>query len=259
MGKYGKISKWAIKFKYFTIINTWVYLLYMAQQLYAAWMPVGSHFNFYRTTLMAIVNIGLGYVLCRIPLLYDRGVQAFSFIFYAFGILLCITINWLMPVVSKVPQGTGAEYGAIAILLAFNLLILLVVREILRVIIKQQHVNLEVYPLGMIIYLLGNITLIVTQQFHLGGGHFVASLVCLLSALGALVYGFRKNYIYTRRFGLGLSVFATIKLFLFDLMFLDSLKKIIAYFVFGFVLLGISYLYQRLRAEAEGKEHDKEM
>ncbi|AJQ29103.1 DUF2339 domain-containing protein [Pelosinus fermentans] len=259
MAKYGKFWDTAMSFKYFTIINVWIYLLYIGGEIYNAWMPHGYHFDFYKTLLMAIINMTLGYFICRIPLLYNKVIQGFSIVFYLFGILLCTLINLFIPVMKNIEKVSAAEYGAITVLIIFNLLLLVVVRELLISIIKRQHINLEIYPLGIIIYLLGNVTIILTKQFHLGGGHFLSSLVCLLAALGSLVYGFRKNYIYTRRFGLGLSVFATIKLFLIDLIFLDSLKKIIAYFVFGFVLLGISYLYQQLRANAEGRDDDRKM
>jgi hypothetical protein len=259
LSKYGRFWNIAMGFKYFAIVNAWIYLLYIGGEFYSAWMPRGYHFEFYKIALMAVINIGSGYIICRISLLYNKVVQMISCMFYSFGILLCIVINLFIPVINRISDINASEYGAVAVLIVFNLLMLVVVQELLITIIKRQRVNLEFYPLGIIIYLLGNVTIILTQQFHLGSGHFISSLVCLLAALGSLVYGFRKNYIYTRRFGLGLSVFATVKLFLIDLMFLDTLKKIIAYFVFGFVLLGISYLYQRLRIEAEGKDHDQKM
>ncbi len=259
MSRYGRFWNIVMGFKYFAIVNAWVYLLYIGVEFYSTWMPRGYHFEFYKVALLAVINIACGYAACRIPLLYNRVVLVLSFVFYIVGILLCVVINLFIPVIKRLGDISFAEYGAIAVLIAFNLLMLIVVRELLISLIKRHHMNLELYPLGIIIYLLGNVTLILTQQFHLGGGHFVSSLVCLLAALGSLVYGFRKKYIYTRRFGLGLSVFATAKLFLIDLAFLDTIKKITAYFVFGFILLGISYLYQRLRAESEGQEHDRKM
>lgn len=259
MGRFGKFWSIAVRFKYFTVVNAWAYLLYIGTEYYNAWMPYGYHFGFYKTVWMAIITIGIGYIICRIPLLYDKVIQVFSAVFYMLGVLLCIRINLFIPVIKRFSETTAAEYGAVAILMVFNVLMVLVVRELLISIIKRQQLNLEFYPLGIIIYLLGNTTIIVTQQFHLGGTHFLSSLVCLVAALGSLIYGFQKNYIYTRRFGLGLSVFATAKLFLIDLTFLDTLKKIIAYFVFGFVLLGISYLYQRLKANAEEQDHDYKM
>lgn len=259
MSKYGRFWNIAMNFKYFAIVNAWIFVLYIGGEIYSSWMPRGYHFTFYKLALMSIINIACGYSISRIPLLYDRVVQVFSFVFYIAGIFLCLVINLFIPVIKRFSDIAAAEYGAIAFLIVFNLLMLLVVRELLVSVIKRQHVNLELYPLGIIIYLLGTVTIILTQQFHLGGGHFISSLVSLLAALGSLVYGFRKKYIYIRRFGLGLSIFATVKLFLIDLAFLDTIKKITAYFVFGFVLLGISYLYQRLKAESEGQNHDKTM
>lgn len=258
MSRYGTFWKIVMGFKYLAIINAWIYFLYIGQHLYSLWMPRGDHFTFYKTVLLAMLNVGAGYIVCRIPLLYDKAVQVISLLFYSFGILLCILLNVFMPVVRKTSDIT-AEYGAVAMLLCFNLLMLLVVKKLLLSIIARKHLNLEFYPLGIILYLLGNVTLILTQQFHLGGNHLVSSLVWILAALTALIYGFRKNYIYTRRFGLGLSIVATAKLFIIDLAFLDTLKKIVAYFIFGFVLLGISYLYQRLKMRAEGKDHDAKM
>jgi uncharacterized membrane protein len=259
MSKYGRLWNIAMNLKYFVIGNAWIYLMYIGGEIYSAWMPRGAHFSFYECALMSIINVACGYSVCRLPLLYDRVVQVFSFVFYIVGILLCLYINLFIPVIKSFSGIAAAEYGALAFLIVFNLLLLLVVRELLISLIQRQHANLELFPLGIIIYLLGTVTIVLTRQFHLGGGHFISSLVCVLAALGSLVYGFRKNYIYTRRFGLGLSVFATAKLFLIDLVFLDTIKKIVAYFVFGFVLLGISYFYQRLKAEAEGQNHDQKM
>ncbi|MNI73332.1 hypothetical protein D3C73_1293330 [compost metagenome] len=65
------------------------------------------------------------------------------------------------------------------------------------------------------------------------------------------MFGFRRRYVYIRRFGLALSLLATGKLLLYDLTLLNTGSKIIAYFSFGLCLLGISYLYQRVSARME--------
>ena len=70
---------------------------------------------------------------------------------------------------------------------------------------------------------------------------------------GEVHYGFKKNYVLLRRFGLGFSIISTGKLFIFDLSFLDSVGKIIAYFSFGAILVGIPFLYQKLKTEIEGE------
>ncbi|MCE5287542.1 MAG: DUF2339 domain-containing protein [Pelosinus sp.] len=257
--RYGTFGNFIAGFSYFTIFNLWVYLVYIGNAIYDSYMPRGYHYNFYRLVLAALIHAALGYGLGRIPYLAGRGIAICQSIFYCVSILLCFVVNSSTQVIGQFAPLAAAEYGAILVLLLFNVLMFFIVRRLLLWVITGQKVNYEVYPLGVILYLLFSTTLLLTQQFHLGGGHFVANFVCLGAALASIYYGFRQNYVYTRRFGLGLAVFSTIKLFVFDLAFLDTPKKIIAYFCFGFVLLGISYLYQRLKAGMEEKYHNEKM
>ena len=62
-----------------------------------------------------------------------------------------------------------------------------------------------------------------------------------------VIYGFVRKYVSMRRFGLLLAVVATGKLFIYDLAFLRIEGKIISYFSFGLILIGISYLYQKFK------------
>jgi len=54
-----------------------------------------------------------------------------------------------------------------------------------------------------------------------------------------------------RRLGLGLTLFATGKMVFYDVSLLTAGSKIIAYFSFGLLLLGISYLYQKVSSRME--------
>jgi hypothetical protein len=213
---------------------------------------------FYRMVLLAFVHVLLGYGLRRMPRLSGKGINIFSNVFYGFAILICFAVNYGAPVIKEFAPLAAAEYSAVLVLALFNLMMFVLVRRLLITLITGRKVNYEVYPLGVILYLLGTTILLLTRQFHLGGGHFISNFACLGAALASIYYGFRKSFVYTRRFGLGLAVFSTIKLFVIDLAFLDTPRKIIAYFCFGFVLLGISYLYQRLKAGMEEK-YDKKM
>lgn len=259
MARYGHFWDLAVNFKYFAIVNTWLYLQYMSGQIYSAYMPRNEHFILYERMLMAAINVGMAYGICRVPSLCGKGARIIAYLFYALSVYLCALINLKISVINNVSAMSGAEYGAIAALVVFNVCMVMVFSELLIAVIKKQRLAFEFYPMGIILYLLGNVTVVLFKQFHLGAGHIVFSFVILFTALVSLIYGFRKGYIYTRRFGLGLSIFSTAKLFLFDLRFLENFHKIIAYFVFGFVLLGISYLYQRLKSRAEGGTHDQNM
>jgi hypothetical protein len=246
-------------FKYFTIINVWVYLIYLSGRLFNFVTLTGYQAHFYKHILVAVITLAMAYTLPRLPLIMDKVVYYFSLGQYGLAILLCSYINLTIPLIKRLPGGEAAEYGALAVLIAYNLLVLLVMREVVPKVLKQHYLNLEIYPLAILIVLLGNITAFLTTQFSLGSTNLAFSLIYLFAALAAIIYGFRRKYVYVRRVGLGLALLSTTKLFIFDLAFLTSLNKILAYFCFGFVLLGISYLYQRLKSDQGGSEHVKDM
>lgn len=111
----------------------------------------------------------------------------------------------------------------------------------------------------MLAAILGCTTVFLVVQFHLESANLLLSFIYLLAAIVAIHYGFRRKYVYVRRVGLALALLATTKLFIFDLASLTSLLKILAYFCFGFTLLGISYLYQRLLSGKEEHDYDKKL
>jgi hypothetical protein len=240
-------------FKYFTIINVWVYLMYECGRIFDFTMIAGHHAVFYKHILMAMVTLAMAYGLPRLTLVMDKIVYYLCLAFYGIAVLLGTYINLTIPVLQGTMATQPVEYGALAVLVAYNLLILIVIREVVPSVLKQHYFNLEMYPLAMLLVLLGNITAVLIVQFKLGSTNLLFSLVYLFAALAAIIYGFRHKYIYVRRVGLGLALLSTTKLFIFDLSFLTSLSKIFAYFCFGFVLLAISYLYQRLNSKGGGK------
>ena len=178
-----------------------------------------------------------------------------SQLFYVLSVLLVLSINLTLPAVKDISHGTAEEYVALAVLIAYNLLIMGVVREVALDLVQRQYRSYEAFPMAMLLFTLGNVTLFLARQFHLSSTNLTFSILYLLAGLAAIQYGFRLKYAHVRRTGLALALLATTKLFIYDLFFLTSFNKILAYFCFGFVLLGISYLYQRLIKD-EGKQPD---
>lgn len=123
--------------------------------------------------------------------------------------------------------------------------------------IRGQYKNAELYPLILSIYFIAVLAAFLNVQFQLGDVSFVISLIFLAVAVGYILYGFKRKYVYVRRIGLGLTLFSTGKLFLFDLGFLTETSKILAYFCFGLVLLGISYIYQKV-SSSQNEQVQKE-
>jgi len=240
-------------FKYFALVNLWCYLLYLGGKLSSAWLPQGYYGEFYRLVIYAAISCGMAYGLARVSLLSDRYTRYFRLALYLVSVLICVYLNIDKPLFNSAAE-PAARYAALAVLVLYNVLMLVVLREMLPVILQRYDSSAEVYPLAIVLYFLGNVTVFLTGQFQLGITHLSFSLVYLFTALGSIYYGFAHKYTYIRRFGLGLALLATTKLFIFDLSFLTSLYKIAAYFSFGFALLAISYLYQRLSSK-EGRGH----
>ncbi len=258
LNRYGIWLERIMDFKVFSLINLWLYALYMGNKGIHYWLSGAPAYEFYHLLARAFITLGVGYTFSRIPLIRDRNTRYLSNGLLAFGILLCLYLNLSTPVLPAHSSGfNAAQYFAFAVLCFFNLLVLAAVGELLLVFIRARELSLELYPLYLSIYFTGTITAILTSQFQLGVTHLAFSGTYLCIAVGAIIYGFQKQFLYVRRFGLALALFATTKLFIFDLAFLTSLSRIFAYFCFGLVLLGISYMYQKLENGGEAKKGER--
>ena len=246
-------GKWLTALKYFALFSLWLYLWYLGVKYFKAWVPANSHFGFFKSILVALINIGTGYLITRIPSLVDKTVKVFGVILYLIGDLIFLYLNLFTPVLDEnIAASSNLAYISLGVLVLFNLFMLLNVRDLLLRLIHKQGYSLEIYPILMALLLLGNITAWLVTQFRLGEYNLLISFVYLSLAIGYIIYGFKKKFIYIRRLGLGLTLFATAKLFIYDLAFLGMDGKIFAYFGFGVVLLGISFIYQKLKNSMEG-------
>ncbi len=75
----------------------------------------------------------------------------------------------------------------------------------------------------------------------------LSSYFLIASAVGIL-FGFRKNWTMTRKIGLGSIYFSLGKFFIYDFYSQDltTFVRMMTYFILGFILLGISFLYAYL-------------
>ncbi|OAB40801.1 DUF2339 domain-containing protein [Paenibacillus glacialis] len=246
-------------FKYATLLNVWFYFMYEMGDLYNTWVPIDfSHFDFYKTLLLASVTIALAYGLSKVKVLFDRVVKYYGMFLYGVGYLLCIMVTLTSPALqSDYTYNSATEYIALGILVGFNVLVFFSIRDVLIAVIRQQYKSIEIYPVALGVYLLGILTSFLVVQFQLEEIGLIFSLLYLLLAIVYIAFGFRYRYVYIRRFGLGLTLAATGKLILYDLSLLSTLSTIVAYFTFGIVLLGISYGYQKVSSRL-GETHANE-
>lgn len=243
----------AIWFKYAALVNTYAYILYEALHLYDLYVPEAfTRAAFYRLLLSALLTLGLAYALPKIKVLYDAIVGYMVYGLSAIGYLICLGLTVGMHTLqADFAENTAADYIAFGLLLLFNLFVWQSGGRLLKALLRREYNNTELYPVIMGVYLLAVVTAFLGMQLRQNDGGLVYSLTYLLLAVLFILFGFRRRYVYIRRFGLGLTLLATGKLLLYDLTLLNTGSKIIAYFSFGLCLLGISYLYQRVSARME--------
>lgn len=245
-----KIITW---FKYFTLVNIWFYLMYEIDNVYSNNVSDQfTHYSFYHGLLQAFITIVFAYILTKIKVLYDSIVKYYCLFLYVIGYLICIYVTIQFPALKEdFSKNTFVEYIALVILIGVNIFVFFSSRDFLIAYIRRQFKSSELYPLILGIYLIGILTVFINIQLQLNKVGLAISLLYLLLAISYILYGFRKRYMYIRRLGLGLTLVSTGKLIFFDLSFLSSGSKIIAYFSFGIVLIGVSFIYQRVSLRLE--------
>lgn len=71
------------------------------------------------------------------------------------------------------------------------------------------------------------------------------SMVWVLYSVALMVAGIWRRKQGARMMAFGLFGLTTLKIFLFDLSFLETLYRIISFIALGLILIGISYVYSR--------------
>lgn len=238
-------------YKYFIIFNTWVYIIRMIIRLYDQYID----FNYYTEDFFLLLTIALAtglftYLISNIKYIQDNIVNGISIGLYILVDLIGLYLSFF-----RIESGdfTTLRIVSIGILILYNLFIFFNMKYLLLKLINYKGVSYETLPISLAIYILGSVVILLTNQFDLSNINLIISIFFIIMSFVYIIFGFKKNQVILRRFGLGLSIFSTAKLFLFDLAFLSILGKIIAYFCFGLVLLGISFIYNRLRVSLDNE------
>ncbi|WP_418039811.1 DUF2339 domain-containing protein [Paenibacillus xylanilyticus] len=246
-------------FKYVTLGNLWIYVLYESNELYTRAVD-GTFllYLFYKWLMFAALTIALAYGLSRAKLFHDQMVKYYTTFLHAAGCCIALAVTLSMPALDPgAEQHTAAEIVGLLVLIIFNIGVFFAGRDLLIAVIRGQFKSVEWYPVIGGIYLLGVITVFLTVQFQWGDIGLMFSLMYLLLAILYIAYGFRRRYVMIRRLGLGLTLFSTGKMVFYDVGLLTTGSKIIAYFSFGVLLLGISYLYQKVSIRMEEAQAKK--
>jgi uncharacterized membrane protein len=219
--------------------------------------PLNPHYPFF--VLAVASTFFIAYFIPRVKLLYTDGMQAFSIVIYALGILFSWYINALDSPVTRpyfqpgTPSVLVTVIGTL-ILILVALMSALALRDMLKTIVTRRKLGIEWYPIIISAYCVILLTQNLVVQYGLEFSSFVISIIYALTALGWIVFGFVRRYSFIRRFGLGLAVLSVVKLFILDLATLTSGYRVVSYFALGTTLIAISFLYQYFSKRLELKE-----
>ncbi len=236
-------------------INGWLFLIYLAYFVYekVAYAQDTPNMAWF-IAIAACITICYAYALGKIKYLKNRLYSVIPLVLYALAIVGCLYVNSVQFIFPVGHQTIGDLYAlAVILLVVVNLISVLALRETILYFIREGEASSEVYPLGISVFLLIVTMQVFVVQFSIQSTNMCLSFIIMIAALINIVFGFKKLYPLMRRFGLLLALASTTKLFILDLFFLNAGQRIVSYFVFGLVLIGISYVYQLFAKKLEFK------
>ncbi|MDR1689208.1 MAG: DUF2339 domain-containing protein [Clostridiales bacterium] len=242
-------------YKYLTLINVWVFCQFlvslMGDYLNAKYGDIlySAYFTNYITSAFSVVaTYALAFVLPHIKGIKSGGTKILSIVFLILGNLSYLILSGFFSLVPN-PEIYGYPSAVHTFLAGAALSLLcaasvLSVRSVLLYFVIEKKLRAKWLPFLLSVFFLFSMTQNLVLQFNLSVTNIFISMIYVVAALLWIIYGFIKRFPFLRRFGLGLSVLAVVKLFFVDLGFLTEGLRIVSYFVFGLVLLGISFVYQ---------------
>jgi uncharacterized membrane protein len=251
-------------YKYFAVINAWNYVLYIIGKLGSKLSSVYSgeqifQINYLTSAASITATFFIAFIISRLKLLSVAGKNILSVILYCIGIIWLFTINSIhSPVASVYFRMTTPEPGitvmGIIILAVLGLLSVFSILELMKIIIIGNKKGIEWLPLVVSGYFVILLSQNLIAQFNLSFSSAVISIIYVLAALAWIIFGFVRRFVFIRRFGLALAIFAVLKLFLLDLAGLAQEFRIVSYFALGISLIAISFVYQYFSKRLELKE-----
>lgn len=199
-----------------------------------------------------LINILLVLLLEKVKVIKDQVTDYFAVALDAIAVILCSLINVNIPILYE-NIGDFKKLISFMILLLFNAYVYYALRKLSIRLLSIKRMNFELYPVFMVFYIFITFNIFMLWQFQQDYSSLFISFGYMILAFLSIIFGFKKKYIYVRRMGLFLSMLANVKLFIYDLSYLDMLFKIVAYFSFGLVMLAISYIYQQLKKKLGGE------
>ncbi|MCL2350895.1 MAG: DUF2339 domain-containing protein [Firmicutes bacterium] len=246
---------WLDILRFAAALNVWGFAVYV---LLGKLKPVLLHSGAQAAigSLPALLAVALAFafafVLPRVRRIYCLGFQAAAAAAGAAGTVWLLGFN----AGARGLAGGGAAVSAavFALYVAVNLVGIGWMNDLLRFAAGLKKLPLRWYP-----FLVSGFSVILASQnlvvqLSLKPESLILTLIFGLTALGWVVFGFRRRNGITRVTGLALAFFAVLKLFVLDLRGLSTVWRIVSYFTAGAVLLAISFVYQHFSKKMEKED-----
>lgn len=166
-----------------------------------------------------------------------------------------LSLNMMYGPINKIGEiPLAAVIMGAFILVVVGIFSLLAVRDFLQLIIREQKIGVEWYPIVISVYFMIILTQNLIVQYDLSFISSTISIIYAAMALGCIIFGFIKRYSLIRKYGLGLAILSVIKLILIDFANLTRGYRVVSYFILGIILVAISFIYQYFSKRLELKK-----
>lgn len=88
---------------------------------------------------------------------------------------------------------------------------------------------------------------------------YVFSVVCMIAAVGCIIYGFKSNIKVIRIYGLSLVITMILKMVVVDVRYFNSLIRVVMFIIGGLLCFGISALYAKLEKKAKQELEERQL
>ncbi|MDR3091351.1 MAG: DUF2339 domain-containing protein [Clostridiales bacterium] len=236
-------------FRFFAALNLWFYSLYAVYkifELYRSFKNAGSDrlLVSYSATapLMFAAQIAAtaGLSMLLMSKMRSGAIKRLAAVMAFIAALSCLLFSGA----SRLSAVNGKEAAAF-VLIAVSVISVISLKNAFVVLGGGFGALSEKILVTLSVYSLLTLTAALVSQYDIELTNAVISIIYIAASFGFIAFGFARGRLFLRRFGLGLSVLALVKLFLIDLRHLTPTLKVAAYFAFGVILMAESYIYGR--------------
>ena len=235
----------------FMFLNTYKNIIMIVLGFYLVYITefirVNTSFKHYDRNISDLMLILLIYIYAYV--LKERKELQSSFTKIYSNVLILLGVGGTFVLNTKsfpLVEGLNIKIPYLIVLFLYNVVCILLAKRYVRKISYKHFGSIEFYPIIVNVIVLSYAVSYLTVQLNMVITNFYFNLVIVIIAVINLLIGFKYRYRYLRYTALAMILFVMTKTFFLDIQYISHGIKIIAFFVYGGILIAISYLYQHL-------------